>query len=164
MAVINSSDIIQRAVTDLAINTSMSKVPTETLDKVQLTYSLNPSYTNVVLSTSSVTSSTLTITNPVLGTNPGEFWLTGIDFHLTKDATCDLATGQTTISITPDGDIARTVCGAAVITLTAQSEHVSLNFPPIKIKNGASITNACSFTVGVCTRCLTVFGYKRTSR
>jgi len=165
MARINRSDVIQKAVNDLALSTSEAKViPNETLDKVQLTYSLNKQFSSIVAAATQATTGSFSITLPTVSTG-GETYLTSIVASAIKDATCDVATGALQVSVTPDGSgISTVIIRIPVITLTAQSEGYVLPLPyPLKVRNGSSVTITGTFTVGVMSRSISVTGFTSTS-
>jgi len=164
MARINRSDIIQKAVNDLAINTSSDKVPTETLDKVQLVYSLNKQFSSFVSSTTRTTSGTGTLTLPTIDSR-SEIFITSIDYNLIKDSTCDVATGGLVVTLTPnESGVASSVLSQGVITLTTQSEHSHVDFAyPLKIKPNTNATFTGTFSLGVCLRSLSITGFTTSS-
>ena len=164
MARINRTDVIQKAVNDLALSTSDEIIPNQTLDKVQCTYSLNKQFSTFVGSVSSIATGTMTLTPP--STDPRtEIYLTSIDFDMIKDAVCDLATGVLNIQVTPDQQgIARTVLSISVITLTAQTGHAHVDFAyPLKIQQGTSVTCSATTSLGVLSRSLTITGFRTSS-
>jgi len=164
MARINRTDVIQKAVNDLAISTSMDKVPTETLDKVQLTYSLNKAFSSFCVSSVRSVTGTGTVSLPAIDER-GEIFITSINYNFIKDATCDIATGSIVVSITPkESGVSSTIIQRGVITLTAQSENVQVDLPyPLRLKPNTSLTHTGSFTVGVLVRSVTVIGFTTTS-
>lgn len=160
MAKINRSDIIQRAVNELAISTANDKVPTETLDKVQLTYNLNSSISTFVVSggTGGTGTNVTSIPNPG---DRGEVYLTSICASFDKDATCDLATGGLTLSVTPFyTNTSTAIINFAVITLTAERGDLTLSFPqPLRLKPNTSLSFSGAFTAGVLQRRVSATGY-----
>ena len=87
-------------------------------------------------------------------------YITGIQFDLQKDATCDQATGAMALLATIDG-ASRTIMQISTITLTAQSKTITMDFStPLLLEPGATITSAATYTVGVMCRAGTVFGYE----
>jgi len=164
MAKINRSDVIQKAVNELAFSTSSDKIPTETLDKVQLTYDLNKKFSNFLKSETSPITGTITITLPSVSAG-AETYLTGISIGITKDATCDNALGAINLSIIPaDTNVAVTFLRIPVLTLTAQSENKTLSLAyPLKVKNGSTITSSMSYTAGLASREISVVGFTTSS-
>jgi len=164
MARINRSDIIQKAVNDLAISTTTDKIPNETLDKVQITYDLNRKFSNFLVSNGTGTSGTMTTTMPTIDTR-GEIYLTGITFALIKDATCDIATGLITIKVTPENQgIAKDIMIFPVITLTAQQYNAEFSLPyPLKLKPNTNISVTGTFSLGVMQRSCCAVGFISTS-
>lgn len=164
MARINRTDVIQKAVNDLALSLSADKVPTETLDKVQLTYSLNKQFSNFVVRAGATASGTNTVTLPSIDSR-SDIYVTALDFSIIKDATCDVPTSNLTLSGTPEGSgISTNLLSIPVITLTAQSERVTITLPfPLKIKPNTNMTFTGTFTVGVMVRSATIYGFTTSS-
>jgi hypothetical protein len=164
MARINRSDVIQKAVNDLAISTASEKVPNETLDKVQLTYDLNKNFSNFILTTTATTTGAISIVMPTVSAG-GEIYITGIQASMIKDATCDQATGRLTIQITPDStNVGGTIMAIPILTLTAQSESLVYSLPyPVKVRPGSSATIIGTYTVGTMARSLSIVGYTTSS-
>jgi len=149
MAKINKSNVIQKAVNDLAISASDEKIPSETLDKVQLVYFLNTEFANVSVN-NNATSSSAAATLYATPVNPaGDFFLTGVTLSFVKDATCDIATGSVAINATVNG-VVRGVLSLSLLTLTAQNQSLSISLPkPLKIDKGTNIQRgAFTFSVG----------------
>jgi len=160
MARINRSDVIQKAVNDLAISATTDKVPNETLDKVQLTYDLNKRFSSFVVNTSSTTTGTMSLSLPTVDARQ-ETYITNLLYSFAKDATCDIATGALTVQPTSDlQQIAKNLIHVAVITLTADAQTINVSFPyPLKVKNNSSIACGGTFTVGLLSRTVSVVGF-----
>ena len=160
MARINKSDIIQKAVNDLAISTSTDKIPTETLDKVQLTYDLNRKFSTFASFGSAVITGAMNIALPNVSVG-SETYITGLTLGLVKDATCDVAIGSVGLSVTPyDSNIATSFLRIPILSLTAQSENVRIDFAyPFKVKSGSTITSTNSYTVGLMSRTCGITGF-----
>jgi hypothetical protein len=165
MARINRSDVIQKAVNDLAISTSLDKIPNETLDKVQLTYDLNRKFSNFLVSGASVTTGSITITPPIIDAAKQEIYITGIDIGYVKDATNDIANGQITLTATLfESGISKNLILLPVITLTAQTDHVNCQFTyPIKLKPNSTMVMTSSYSLGLMSRSISVTGFTTSS-
>lgn len=88
-----------------------------------------------------------------------ETFITGVQVAYAKDATCDQATGVIKVQCTQDG-VTRIIHQFPVITLTAQSDDMFLVFPiPLRIDKSSPVNFTGTFTVGVMSRTLQVFGY-----
>jgi len=160
MARVNRTNVIQKAVNDLAISLSSEKViPNETLDKIQLVYSLNSQFSNIVRSVNKTTTGTSTVYT--LGSQE-DFYLTSIQLSATQDATCDGVLYQVTGTV--DG-VSRALCSLRVPPLTAQGNLVSnINFShPIKIDPNTTISIVESFSVGTSASTTTITGFKLSS-
>lgn len=160
MARINRSDVIQKAVNDLAISTSSDKIPNETLDKIQLTYDLNKKFSNFIFAFGQSTSGTFNNAFPSVSAG-SEIYLTAVTMSYAKDAACDIATGNIALSVTPDSSNVSTILlRSSVITLTAQNSDITLSFPyPIKIKAGSPLVVSGTFSLGVLRRDFTAVGF-----
>jgi len=143
MARINKTDVIQRAVNDLALSSSVDKIPNETLDKIQLTYPLTPKFSNRIATlTSSATGSGAIFTTSATK----ETYICGINIAVTSDATADSTSSSLTVVI--DG-VAKTPIRINKQTLTAGSAHAEISFPyPLKIDKNSAVTAVKAFTVG----------------
>jgi len=163
MAKINRSDVIQKAVNDLGL-IGNDKIPTETLDKVQLTYDLNRKFSEFVVTNSSTTTGTNTTTLPTVSQG-GSIYLVGVATDMIKDATCDQATGIMAVTATPDSSgVASNLIRIPVITLTAQTFSTYISFPyPLKIKPGSTMGFTASFAAGVMSRAIGVYGFTTSS-
>lgn len=89
-----------------------------------------------------------------------DFYVTGIDISMIKDAACDAASGGVvTVSTTVKG-ITFSLARISGITLTAQSASKYCSFPfPIKVDRGVAINVTGTFTAGVLVRDIVVHGY-----
>lgn len=135
-------------------------IPNQLADKVVPVMEVNPKLLrriNIVRNVSSaVTAGMTAYTTP---TGAQDFYLTGFQFSLTKDAACDAATGTLTITATIDG-ASRVLGNYSHITLTADSVIIDREFTiPVKIDRGSTIANSITFAAGVCTRSLCITGY-----
>jgi len=164
MARINRSDVIQKAVNDLAISATTDKVPNETLDKVQLTYSLNNHFSSFLIAGNQTTTGTFTATLPTVSAG-SETYLTAITLSMAKDATCDVATGSVALSVrTTDNNTLTVILRIQCITLTADAQTVTLSLPyPLKLVNGSTASCTGTFTVGAMSRGFTLTGFTTSS-
>ena len=164
MARINRSDVIQKAVNDLALSTSNDFIPSDTLDKVQLTYDLKNNFSNFVLNSGLGTTGSITLPTPTIADRQ-DIYLTSISLSYIKDATCDLATGNIQVSVVPyDSNVATPIIRTAVISLTAQNGNVVLPLAyPLKLRPNSTILVTGNFTVGVMRREITVTGFTTSS-
>jgi hypothetical protein len=160
MAKINRSDVIQKAVNDLAISIANDKVPTETLDKVQLTYDLNPKYSSFVAEGAKITSGSLTISLPVIDAR-SEIYITNLSVDFIKDAACDIATGTLQLAgITALHGTIKTLVEFSIISLTAQTSRCDMTFShPLKLKPNTSLTFYGTYAAGVMSRSVLVTGF-----
>jgi hypothetical protein len=90
-----------------------------------------------------------------------EFYLTGFSMGLTKNATCDVASGTLSISVKPAGGVTVPVGFLPFQTLTAESLNANFQLTiPIKLERLGTVTiPAFSFAAGACTRYHTIYGY-----
>lgn len=77
-----------------------------------------------------------------------DVYLNYINFNFIKDATCDVADGELSVSIVQDGETKYFYL--SVLTLTAQTGNLSIPFPKgIKLDRGSNISiGGNTFTVG----------------
>lgn len=141
------------------IQISRDRIPTEFAEKVVPVMEVNPKFFRRIniLSTSNkpTTGANTAYTTPT----DRDFFLTNVQFSLIKDSTCDQATGTVTLTSTQDG-VSKTIVAIPVITLTAQSESIQVNFPyPIKLDRGVIVTTTATYTVGVMVRQTNLQGY-----
>lgn len=165
MARINRSDVIQKAVNDLALQPAADKIPSETLDKVQLVYYLNKQFSSFAGNATATTNTAATITLPSISAG-GETFITGIHASYVKDSTCDIAIGQASITLIPaETNVAVAPIKFPLLTLTAQQESEFLSFPyPIKVKNASAVTfSTGTYTVGLLSRSVSVTGFTTSS-
>lgn len=104
---------------------------------------------------SSATGSVTVYTTP----SDRDFYLTGIQYSMIKDATCDAATGTIQVGGTVNGQSVAFL-RKAIITLTAQSADITREFTrPILIDRGTAISMTATFTAGAMSRgcCITGF-------
>jgi len=104
------------------------------------------------------TSATGSIT-PYTTPDDKDFYLTAIGLSYSKNATCDVATGNVALNVTIDG-VSVAVVSLAMLTLTAEKDSVYVNFnPPIKVDRGTAITGTNTYTAGLMRRTCNVVGY-----
>lgn len=88
-----------------------------------------------------------------------DFFLTYLNIGMTKDVTCDIASGAISASGTTDG-VSRVILGLPVLTLTAERAQGTINFnPAIKIDRNTGLTLGGTFTAGSCVRTITIGGF-----
>jgi hypothetical protein len=164
MAIIYKSDVIQKAVNDLALSPANDKIPSETLDKIQLIYGLNSEYSNFTINGASTTSGALNIPMPTIDAQRQEIFITTIIVSIAKDATCDAATGPFILSGTAADGIARNMLNIEAITTTALQETIPLALTyPLKMKPNVNMSLSGTFTVGSCVRAVSIYGFIKSS-
>lgn len=139
---------------DLRVDTIPSPVPvievgTRTCKGYSLSYS--------PLTTGAVSWSASTI-----GNDSGKVFLTSCSLSVMKDATCDMATGVLTVTVSlADTGLARGVVSIPVLTLTAQNNQVYIIFQnALELLKDSQITLSGTYTAGVCVRNMTCTFYK----
>jgi len=112
--------------------------------------------TNAFYSLSSVTTGAAsTLTNASRDT-----YITNAILTISKNATCDIATGSVSVTVVVDGQT-RTIARLAVLTLTAEYENVSITFArPIKVDRNSTISVSGTYTAGLMSRGLILTGYE----
>jgi hypothetical protein len=93
--------------------------------------------------------------------NTKQLYIKAVVFNMIKDSTCDVATGNLSLSCTIDGAVKELVL-IPVITLTAQSMSVTVCLDnPIKIDTNTAVTfGAQTFTAGVMIRTANIYFYE----
>jgi len=87
-------------------------------------------------------------------------YITGLQVSFIKDAACDIATGDINISTTIGG-ISTIIARFAVITLTADTQSVYIDFKhPLLIDRSATISFTATYAVGLMVRCGTIYYYE----
>lgn len=89
-------------------------------------------------------------------------YATGAVISMTKDATCDVASGVWGIYYTPDGESgSQTMFEITRLTTTAQDVQAQITFKdPIKLKPGSTVScSAFSFTAGTVSRACAFYGF-----
>jgi hypothetical protein len=88
-----------------------------------------------------------------------DFYLTEFSVSVIKDATCDSATGSYQFNVVIN-KTTKTIFYFSVITLTAQTGHISISLPvPVKLDRGSTVTLSGTFTVGACVRSGSIVGF-----
>ncbi len=88
-----------------------------------------------------------------------DFYLTGANLSMVKDAANDMATGNVSLAVFVDG-VAVNPIGIALLTLTAQNQTVQANFSiPIKLDRGSVISVGATYAAGAMRRFVTINGY-----
>lgn len=140
---------------NLKLNPKGDMVSNEVLDYITPTIEVNPRINIVRNQTTGNTGTNALYTTPT----DKDFYLSTIGFSFIKDAVCDSATGDFTLSAFIDGT-ARVLIGLPIITLTAQTDSVFVSFPiPIKIDRGTQMNFTGTFGAGVCRRHAFLTGY-----
>lgn len=158
MAKIYNSDCTKGLAQNAGIQQSVEKVPNELAEKIVPTFETNPQLLkkDVSLTNDKLTTGTLFVTP----TTTRQFYLTGFVASYVKDAVCDSATGLYQISYTSETGATAYLMNFPIITLTAQQESVSHTFKnPIKLGLTSAVGFSGTFTVGVLSRSLTIYGY-----
>jgi len=87
-------------------------------------------------------------------------YVTGVLLSIAKDATCDISTGTINVNSTILGKVRR-LADLAVLTTTAQSSQIFVNFPfPVKLDRNVAVNISGTFTAGACSRTGILFGYE----
>jgi len=133
--------------------------PNNLNNTVQAVIDVSPDFHKEIVAINGASSSTGTLTVYTAVPKKG-LYLTGFVFALNKDATCDVASGTVNLTTTIGG-ISKTILGLCILTLTAQTETVSVQLRyPIKIDPNVAVTTAITFTAGLCRRSVTLYGYE----
>lgn len=159
MATIYNSDLSKEMTIAGALQTSREKIPNQLAEKVVPVMEVNPKLlrrANICASTSASGAGAATIYTVPAGK---EFYLTGINASMIKDAANDHATGNYQLVSTTVGGIATALIRVPIITLTAQNFILSQTFtPPLKIDTSINL-NVATVGAGNFIRCASIQGY-----
>lgn len=138
-----NSQVVKEIVDALKLDMNIEKVPSPVP-----VIEVNPKLVKNVLlynSTRNVSGAATILTTP---TNQ-DYYLHGIEFDYTKDASCDMASGRLSISVVIGG-ATYYVASFSVLTLTAQYSGRYIQFKtPLKLdRNSAIRFNGATFTAG----------------
>jgi len=133
MVDIQSKEVIDKISEDLKIQPAM-KIPRELMDKIQLVYDLNPRriIKNAGTLLSNGTSSTI-----ITASNEKDTYLVGASLGVIKDVLSTSTLSQ--IQATAKGSTAKGILIIPSITLTPQSEIISISFPPMLLERGSTV-------------------------
>jgi len=155
MANIYNSELTKQLIDGAKLQTGRDTIPNQIAEKVVPVMEVNPKLLRRTTIVRTVATAGTIYTTP---TNQ-DFYLTGVQYSLTKDATCDLATGRSTINAVIGG-LATEIIGHVTITLTAYNQTITKVFDhPLKIDRGTNITCSITTTAGVCVRFFSINGF-----
>lgn len=158
---IKKQDIIKEIVEITGAQSTTDVIPNLVSGMIMPVIDVNPKKyrkINLVKAASSLTTGTATLyTTP--NTNNQDFYLTGVQLYVQKDATCD--SSSVILAVTPaETGLATSIITLPMITLTANNISVTREFTyPIKIAKNSSITLTGTFSVGVLYRGSSLMGY-----
>jgi len=160
MTNVNNPQAIKELVSAANLQVGFDEVPSKLANSIVPVININPKQLRIAnISAFAASNASGAITIYSVPTTQ-DFYLTGIQYTLAKDVTCDMATGQAAVTIAINGKASR-IIDVGIITLTAQQYSISREFnPPIKIDKGyvmATTTNA--YTAGTCSRTINILGY-----
>ena len=137
------------------------RMPSELAEKVVPVMEVNPKLLRrsdfVVTSNKTTSGSQSVYTVPV----NRDFFITSLCFGFIKDVTCDAATGDITLAASIGG-VSGIILRIPILTLTADSKTIVLNFPNgLKIDRGSTISIGTNptYTAGLMSRSVSIFGY-----
>lgn len=160
---IYNSDLTRSIVEATRLQSGVDSIPSELADRVIATIETNPKLlrdTTLIKNTSISTTGNQTI---FTSSATRDTFITGILLTATKDATCDVAIGQSFASIfTTINGATTTLAAFSGLTLTAQDKEIFIDFDkPLKIdKNVAVSIGGGAYTVGLNARAATIYGYE----
>lgn len=142
----------------MGIQESINPVPAGSANFVQPVASVDKFYCDVARHRNSTVSET-GFTIMTTSANR-DFYLTGMNIALVKDATCDVADGSGKIAVVIGG-ASVDLCALPTLTLTAQNVATSQTFnPPIKIDRNSNINaNKGTFTAGKYILSTAIYGF-----
>ena len=167
MAKIYNSDVTKGLAKNAGIQQNTDKTPNELAEKIVPVIETNPQLVKAVdVIKSSDKTTTDAVGAAIMTTSTGmDFYLTGLGFHLIKNAACDVASGMKAIYATINGEFVNLI-RYAVLTLTAQEINIQVDFSkPIKIDRGTGIGySSFAYAAGDALRTYTLRGYYIESR
>ena len=161
MAIIYNSELTRQLTEGAKIQISRDLVPSQLAEKVVPVMEVNPNaikYADTSFSISWVaTGGSTTITTLPLGKT---FFVTGVAYTATANATCDQSSKTFNLNVSIDGSN-NVFPLFSMLTLTALNVNGSINFTrPIRTTPGTSLTtDSRSYTVGAFIGRITVYGY-----
>jgi len=142
--------------TDLILKEGYDIVPKSVNTFIQPVYEVYNRSCNVSRVISAVTTGTVTLFTAI---GDRDVFVTALSLSIIKDATCNIATGTIELNTTVRG-VATALLAIAVISVTAQSERITISFPtPVMIDRNTAITLTGTYTLGVMARVATLEAY-----
>lgn len=152
--------IINNITDELRLNPIHDIIPRKVMPSISPVFEVNPKLANVAGSANSATSAgaaTALTTSSSLDT-----YITGVCLSISKDATCDAASGTLGANVTINGATISLVT-LQHQTLTAIQDAIALSLPfPLKVDRNSTIrTTNLTFTAGACRVGITFNGFTR---
>lgn len=149
-----NSQLINEVVNVLKLDSRVENIPS-----VVMTAETNPK----VVTPATVASASLIISGGgIVYTVPNtqDFYLRSINFGMIKDATCDKASGNVTVTGRVNG-ITVTLASLPVLVSTAQTNQCTVLFQnPVKIDRGGTINiGSATYTTGLMSRTVDISGF-----
>lgn len=162
MATIYNSDLTKELVDGAKIQVNRDSIPNQLAEKVVPTMETHPEILrkDIIIANFFATATNASTATVRSAGTIGDIYITGYEWHIVKDALCDVGTAVKSIVVTING-ASVSLAMAGVMTLTAQDVRLVSNFThPIKIDfNSAITTTAFSYTAGTAVRSLVIYGY-----
>jgi hypothetical protein len=158
MVQIKNNDTIKEIIKGANIQTN-EQIPLELARSVVPTMEVNPALLRKANIVRGGTANTSSSTSSVYTTpTDRDFYLTSVNYFITKDAASDNASNTVIINVAESGD--QVLISVPAITATALTYGTSLTFShPIKLTRGTTVRMSSSFTAGVLIRSLNITGY-----
>jgi len=158
MAKIEKREVIQKLIEGLRLSVGAENVPQEVEDKIRAVFITNEE--NIVNVLRNVTKTTTGSATMFTVPSDKDFFLTGLTFSYTCDATADSI--QYILQLALEGDAARSIVILGKQTTTATTDHIELTFPvPLKLESGTTIAISQTFTVGTSRIAGSCIGYTK---
>ena len=155
----NNSDLTREIIDIGKLQVGRDFVPNIISNQIVPVIDVNPKHSrriNLLKYVNSVTTGSMTAYTTPIGK---DFYLTNMQFSMTKDAACDTATGAYSITAVVDGVTIR-LGMYPIVTLKEDTLVINMVFPfPIKLDQNTSIATSQAFAAGLCARTLCIFGY-----
>jgi hypothetical protein len=161
MVTINNSELTREIIDVTKLQAGREFTPNTCSNQIVPVIDVNPKHSRIInyyRTISATASGTQSVTLPA----DKDFYLTNVNLSISKNATCDIATGKVVIIGVLDGDVStgRDLLSIGVLTLTAESSNAQLSFPiPVKLSRGSNIQLTGTYAAGAMSRASSFCGF-----
>ena len=141
---------------ELRLNPVSDAIPKQVVPSIQPVFEVNRNVANFQATITKATTGTGSIATT---SSTVDTYITQVTYSITKDATCDQATGTLAVNGVIGGTTTPLI-RLSVLTLTAQDKTASASFdPPVKLDRNSLISANLSFTAGALVETASIHGY-----